>query len=316
MDTAPKGTKMKEAVIFNIERFSTEDGPGIRTVVFMKGCPLKCVWCHNPEGQSFQQEIFVFDRRCIDCGDCVQICPEKAIIVEDKTPKIDRDKCNNCGKCAEVCIPKAIEVVGKKMTPDEVLKEVKKDKVFYETSNGGVTLTGGEPISQIEFLEEFLKKCKEAGIHTAIETSGCTKWETYERILPYTDLVMYDLKEMDAEKSLEYVGIKPDLILENAEKMSRVKPMWIRVPVIPGYTANEDNIRKIAEFIAEKLPSVERIDLLPHHRLGEPKYKNLGRKYALDGVKPPDKEEMLKYKKIMESLGLKNVIVVGHEDKS
>ncbi len=307
---------MNEAMIFNIERFSTEDGPGIRTVVFMKGCPLKCVWCHNPEGQSFQQEIFVFDKRCIDCGDCVEACPEKAITVKDKTPVIDRSKCTSCGKCAEVCIPNAIEVVGKKMTPDQVLEEVKKDEVFYQTSNGGVTLTGGEPISQIDFLEEFLKKCKEAGIHTAVETSGCGKWDIYERILPHTDLVMFDLKEMDGEKSREYVGIKPDLIIENAEKISRVKPMWIRVPVIPGYTAYEDNIRKIADFIASKLPSVERIDLLPHHRLGEPKYKNLGREYALDGVKPPDKEEMLKYKRIMESYGLKNVIIVGHENES
>lgn len=307
---------MSEAMIFNIERFSTEDGPGIRTVVFMKGCPLKCVWCHNPEGQLFQQEIFVFEKKCIDCGDCIKACQENAIRVADKTPIIDRTKCTSCGKCAEVCIPNAVEIVGKKMTPDEVLKEVEKDKVFYETSEGGVTLTGGEPISQPEFLVEFLKKCKEAGIHTAVETSGCAKWETYERILPYVDLVMYDLKEMDDKKSREYIGIKPDLILENAEKISRVKPMWIRVPVIPGYTATEGNIKNIAEFIVSKLSSVERIDILPHHRLGEPKYKNLGREYALDGVQPPDREEMLKYKRIMESYGLRNVIAVGYEDKS
>ncbi|WXG39490.1 MAG: glycyl-radical enzyme activating protein [Candidatus Freyarchaeum deiterrae] len=306
---------MSDGVIFNIERFSTEDGPGIRTVVFMKGCPLKCVWCHNPEGQLFQQEVFVFEKKCIGCGDCIKACLENAIRVEGKTPIIDRSKCTSCGKCTEVCIPKAVEIVGKKMTPDEVLKEVEKDKVFYETSNGGVTLTGGEPASQTEFLVEFLKKCKGAGIHTAVETSGCVKWEIYERILPYVDLVMYDLKEMNDKKSREYIGIKPDLILENAEKISRVKPMWIRVPVIPGYTANEDNLRKIAEFIV-KLPNVERIDLLPHHRLGEPKYKNLGRKYALDGIKPPDKEEMLKYKGIMESYGLKNVIAVGYENQS
>lgn len=307
---------MSEAMIFNVERFSTEDGPGIRTVVFMKGCPLKCVWCHNPEGQLFQQEIFVFEKKCIGCGDCIKVCPENALRVEDKTPIIDRTKCTSCGKCTEVCIPSAVEIVGKKMTPDEVLKEVEKDKVFYETSNGGVTLTGGEPISQPEFLTEFLKKCKEAGIHTAVETSGCGKWEIYERILPYVDLFMYDLKEMDGKKSHEYIGIKPDLILENAEKISRVKPVWIRVPVIPGYTANEGNIRHIAEFIASKLSSVERIDLLPHHRLGEPKYKTLGRKYALDGVQPPNKEEMLKYKRIMESYGLKNVVAVGYEDKN
>lgn len=294
----------KKGLVFSIQRYSTEDGPGIRTTVFMKGCPLKCLWCHNPEGQEFSPQIAFNDSRCIGCKECVDACPQGAINFTADGSRTDRVKCQNCGKCAEVCPTGARELIGKYMTAEEVFSEVERDTLFYRNSGGGVTVGGGEPTMQPGFLVEFLRKCQEQGIHTALDTSGYVEWKEMEEILKYVDLVLYDIKQIDLAKHAEYTGVSNDLILENARRISsKGIPMIIRVPVIPGYTDGEDSIRGIMEF-ACVLESVVKVDLLPFHRLGEPKYRKLDRSYAFEGTQPPAGVDMQELKRIVESLGL------------
>jgi pyruvate formate lyase activating enzyme len=270
----------------------------------MKGCPLKCLWCHNPEGQEFSPQIAFNDSRCIGCKECVDACPQGAINFTADGSRTDRVKCQNCGKCAEVCPTGARELIGKYMTAEEVFSEVERDTLFYRNSGGGVTVGGGEPTMQPGFLVEFLRKCHEQGIHTALDTSGYVEWKEMEEILKYVDLVLYDIKQIDLAKHAEYTGVSNDLILENARRISsKGIPMIIRVPVIPGYTDGEDSIRGIMEF-ACVLESVVKVDLLPFHRLGEPKYRKLDRSYAFEGTQPPAGVDMQELKRIVESFGL------------
>ena len=294
----------KQGLIFSIQRYSTEDGPGIRTTVFMKGCPLSCLWCHNPEGQKLHPEIVFNDTRCIGCKKCVDACSEGAITFTEDGPRTDRGKCRNCGKCAEVCPAGARELIGKYMTAEEAFAEVEKDVLFYRNSGGGVTVGGGEPTMQPGFLLEFLRRCREEGIHTALDTSGYVKWETMEKILKHVDLVLYDIKQIDPVKHANYGGVSNELILENARRICcKGTPMIVRVPVIPEYTDGEENIRGIMEFVC-RLERVARVDLLPFHRLGEPKYKKLDRNYEFEDTQPPTDEHMQELKRLVESFGL------------
>lgn len=296
---------MVKGVITDIQRYSIEDGPGNRTTVFMKGCPLRCLWCQNPETWNQHPEIVWYDAKCVRCGRCIETCPKNAIRLAENRIVTDRKLCVNCGKCAEVCLNKARELKGKLMTADEVLAEVEKDRVFYETSGGGVTASGGEPTMQPEFLIEFFKKCKEANLHTTLDTCGYVKWETLEKILPYVDLVLYDLKEMNPAKHISYTGVEPYLIWENLKKIDDEEMhIWIRTPLIPKCTDEEENIRKIAEFISE-LNNVERWDLLPYNKLGMSKYAQLDREYPLKGTEKQSEEHRGEMKRIAESYDLK-----------
>jgi pyruvate formate lyase activating enzyme len=263
-------------VVFNIQRYSIHDGPGIRTTVFLKGCPLACLWCQNPESQSREPEIMINRNLCAVCGRCVSECENGAISLLEECSVTDRMKCICCGRCVEVCPNEARKLSGTVMTVGEVVKEVLKDLDFYENSGGGVTLSGGEATFQPEFALAILRECKNSGMHTAIETCGYTSWEVLDRFLECTDLVLFDIKHMDDAVHKEGTGISNEKILENAAKMAKVKAMLVRVPLIPGFNDSEQDVRQIAAFVAS-LPNKVEVDLLAYNPLGEGKYESLGK---------------------------------------
>lgn len=278
--------EIPRGLISNIQRFSIHDGAGIRTLVFFKGCHLRCLWCSNPETQSLGREIKFAANLCLGCGRCVEVCPTGAASVGDRIIAIET--CIGCGKCVQVCPGGARKMVGQEMTVDEVMSEVVKDMPFYRRSGGGVTLTGGEPLVQLNFALAILKECQKKGIDTAIETCGAVPWERIERILPYLDLVLFDIKQMDSQAHKNQTGHDNRLILKNAAKISASGArLIIRVPVVPGLTDSVKNIQRIVDF-ANTLEGVEEVHLLPFHRLGESKYKQLGKAYHLENLKPLD----------------------------
>jgi pyruvate formate lyase activating enzyme len=269
-------SKGNRGIIFNIQGYSIHDGPGIRTTVFFKGCPLRCYWCQNPESQALKAEVLFNRSVCILCGRCVDACPSGAAQLSEDSAIIDRKKCSGCGTCIDVCPVDARNLVGKYWEVDEVMAEVLRDRRFYESSGGGVTLSGGEPMAQPEFALNILKGCKEEGLHTALDTCGHVSWSIFERLLEYTDLVLYDIKCINTIKHKEATGQSNDLILENAKKVYRIKPMRVRVPLIPGFNDSIDEVRAIAGFVNAKLGKVE-IDLLPYNKLAEGKNTRLNR---------------------------------------
>jgi pyruvate formate lyase activating enzyme len=267
---------MTTGLTFNVQQFSTEDGPGIRTTVFMKGCPLHCAWCHNPEGISPRPDLMWYDVRCIGTQECLRVCSENALALTSQGMQIDRAHCTVCGKCSNACPAVALEIVGKEQTPDELITLLLKDRAFYETSGGGITFSGGEPMQQFDFLCDVLRRCRDAGLHTALDTCGAVAWERFSHVLPMVDLVLLDLKMMDAVRHHAATGVSNDLILENACRIADAgKPMWIRTPIIPGFTDDRANIEALALFIRKALPTVERWDLLAYTNLGRPKYHRL-----------------------------------------
>ena len=282
-------TKQLEGIIFNIQRFTVHDGPGIRTEIFFKGCPLKCKWCSNPESINANTEIGVYANRCIGtdkCGLCLTTCPEspKPFIIEDKTvTTINRQTCVACGKCADACPANALVIWGKKMTVPEVMEVILKDMPYYQKSGGGVTLSGGEVLLQWRFARELLQECRKHGIHTCVESSLHIKPEILEEILPFIDLVITDIKHMDSAQHLINSGVGNELILENIKRVVLSNsPLIIRIPVIPDHNNSEDNIRATAEFIRKELNNrVLQVQLLPYRQLGTEKYASLGLKYPM-----------------------------------
>jgi pyruvate formate lyase activating enzyme len=294
-------------IIFNIQTYSIHDGPGIRTTVFIKVCPLKCVWCQNPESQSATPQLFFNSEMCAGCGKCLQVCPEGAIRIEEGKSWTNRDICRGAGKCAEVCPNDARNVAGRRVTAGEVFKEVVKDKIFYEKSGGGVTLGGGEPLASPEFTTSLLRLCKKAGIHTALDTCGYAKWEIMKRILQHVDLVLYDLKHMDPAAHQLYTGVSNEVILENARRICQELhiPVLARVPVIPGFNDSPENIAATGRFVAAEMGTATQVHLLPYHKLGEMKYQRLERPGNPVSISPPDEKSITKLKGILESFGLK-----------
>jgi pyruvate formate lyase activating enzyme len=280
-------------VTFNVQRFSTEDGPGIRTTVFLKGCPLHCAWCHNPEGISPRPELMWYQTRCIGVRDCLGACPLKALDLTPQGMRVDRERCDACGACTQACPAGALEVIGREWTPEALLAEIRKDAIFYETSGGGVTLSGGEPLVQAGFVHRLGRLVRDAGFHLALDTCGAVAWERYAALLPCVDLVLYDIKLFDPDHHQTSTGVDNATILDNARRFSASGvAMWIRTPVIPGYTADAANIAAIGDFIATELPTVERWDLLAYSNLGQPKYHRLDRPYALEGAPMLGQDEM------------------------
>jgi len=272
---------------FNVQRDSTEDGPGIRTTVFMKGCPMRCPWCHNPEGMRSGPELVWYEARCIGCGECVKTCPRDALSRPEMDPderrvNIDRSSCDACGECVEACAAEALEVLGAEMSVEELGARVLRDRIFYEKSNGGMTMSGGEPAMQAAFCAELIRAVRGEGIHVALDTCGGTSWRVLDPLVRLSDLVLFDMKLMDAEGHLEYTGIPIDVVLANAREIAGMKkPVWVRTPVIPGYTDEEENIRGVARFIASSLPTVERYDLLAFNNACAAKYRRLDRPWDL-----------------------------------
>ena len=271
-----------KATIFNIERNSYFDGPGIRTTVFFKGCNLRCAWCHNPESQSPKPQMMFFKNKCTGCGKCKEKCPNNL------------ELCELCGKCTLYCPHDAREICGKEYTVDEVMREILKDKAFYDNSGGGVTFSGGESMLQIDFLEELLKACKQNGIHTAIDTAGHVPYESFESVLPYTDLFLFDVKCYDSDKHKKYTSASNELIFSNLRKLLKTnKTVWVRIPIIPTVNDTEEEMLAIKSFLYS-CRAPKKIELLPYHSMGEHKYIALGKVPQVFPVRSEEKITQLK----------------------
>lgn len=278
--------------IFDIQRFSIHDGPGIRTTVFLKGCPLHCTWCHNPEGISPKPVLSYLPDKCIACGQCFGACPEGALVKAGQgKAAIDRPRCTSCGDCAAVCDAKALESVGRETTVEKVLETVLRDREYYAASGGGMTISGGEPLFQPEFAEALLGAAKAQGLHTAVETSGYAEWPVFERVAPVTDLFLYDCKETDPQLHEAFTGQSNALIRANLRRLHGAGAnILLRCPMIPEYNARREHLDGIAA-LARELPKLKGVELLPYHRLGRPKINRFGLVSRMpESVKPPDPE--------------------------
>lgn len=294
-----------EGCIFNIMKYSIHDGPGIRTTVFMKGCPLRCLWCHNPESQMPKPQLIRFPNRCIGCGNCARVCSTGATMIIDNKLKYDRTKCRNCGQCAEVCYADAMEMAGKYMSVEDVMREVEKDRVFYEESGGGVTFSGGEPFMQPDFLRELLMCCRNKGIHTTVDTSGFVKKDILLNLSKHIDLFLYDLKLMDDEKHKEYVGATNEIILDNLRELVKLgKRIFIRIPIIPGINDDDENLEATGRFLSE-IRGIEQINVLPYHNIAKEKYKRMDKEYSLAELEAPPQEKMKDIAKKLTTYGFK-----------
>ena len=290
------------SLITNIQGYSIHDGPGIRTVVFFKGCGLECQWCSNPECISPHPEVGFIEKLCIKCGKCAGVCPDGALVYEaGEFPRIERELCSGCGACSSVCSYKAIVLYGEQMNVDEVFDAVNRDTMFYQASGGGVTASGGEALLQPQFVCDLFEKCRQADIHTCIETSGYADESAFRQVLPYTDYVLYDLKLINPKKHHQYTGKPNSLIHSNAKIVaaSGVETLF-RMPLIPGINDDMQNIKETAEFL-HGLGNIDlRIELMPYHRLGKGKYESLDREYRLSGVLSPEPDEVESVKKALE----------------
>ncbi|MDP8287690.1 MAG: glycyl-radical enzyme activating protein [Candidatus Electryonea clarkiae] len=283
--------KQDRGLVFDIERFSTKDGPGIRTVVFFKGCNMDCFWCHNPESINLKPQLEYDETKCIACSSCVEACRRNALSVQSNVLIIDRSLCNECFDCVDACYSGALQRIGTEMTVSDILSEVLEDKIFYEGSGGGVTLSGGEVMMQSIFAAKLLEACKNEGIHTALDSNMSGNWSLFEEVLPFTDLVMADIKCMDDAAHKEAVGVSNKKVLENIKLVAeRGTSLIVRTPVIPGFNDTKDNIRSTAEFV-KTLDSLMYYELLAYHPLGESKAKKIG---LVDRrkIRIPTREEM------------------------
>jgi len=309
----------REGFVFDIQRYTLHDGPGIRTEVFLQGCHLRCLWCHSPDSWTEQGELAGFRMLCsgVDaCGECLKVCPTGALSPAEpslskrtretiRLVDLDRTRCTQCGECARVCANKALYFTARTMTVADVLEVIAKDDRYYRKTGGGVTISGGEPMLQSAFAGAIFRQCKALGLHTALDTTGNVAWEHYESLLDAVDLVLFDLKHMDPEVSQRLTGVRNGLILENLAKMAaRGTAIQIRMPVIPGCNDDPANLEATADCCRSLGPALTLVQLLPYHRLGMPKYERVGKIYALPEVVPPSREAMESYKALFASRGL------------
>jgi len=299
------GVAIKKGIVFDIKKFAIDDGPGIRTTIFLKGCPLRCWWCHNPEGQLPAPELMYRKSRCIGCEECVRSCSRGAISVNSLGKlSIERRICSLCAKCTEKCPTDALAIVGKAMDEKEVMKEIVKDSAFYDESRGGVTISGGEPLLQVDFLNALLDECKNRSIHAALDTSGYAPPNVIEKIKDKVNLFLYDVKIMDDRKHRKYTGVSNKPILENLTRLAENgSDLFLRFPVVPGINDSKYNVAQTAEFVLSC--GLKRICLLPYHRAGIEKYRSLGKDYKLKTVEmPPSDQKLNAIKEQLEAYGL------------
>jgi pyruvate formate lyase activating enzyme len=295
-------------LVFDVQKYSLHDGPGIRTTVFLKGCPLECCWCHNPEGISPQGEIVVMENRCIECGECRRACPQTKGVAGRSALPAEIEHCERCGAFLESCPTGGRRLIGREMPVTQLLETIEQDRVFYEDSGGGVTFSGGEPLYQFEFLKESLRACRDRHLHTVVDTCGFARQADLLAVAPLTGLFLYDLKMMDDAKHQHYTGVSNVRILSNLQALGAAhEQIWIRVPVIPGVNDSERELEGLARFVAS-LPSVRQVNLLPYHRTGLPKARRLGRSNPLAEVEPPSAETMSRAADILSSFGLSTKI--------
>ena len=300
--------------IFNIQKFSTHDGDGVRTTIFFKGCPLHCMWCHNPESQHYYKELIFHHHKCTACGRCVAKCKQGANSIVDGKIVFDRSKCTACGVCTDWCITEARELAGKEYTVDALVKEAMKDKIFYEQSGGGVTLSGGEVMASqhMDYVEEVCRKLHENGVSVFIDTSGYTDYENLKRILPYVDVFLYDIKVMDLEDHKKYIGVDNSLILENLKKLSdEGAGLYIRLPIIQQVNATDEHIESVIHFLKENNIHARQVNLLPYHDIGKGKYASLDMEYHDDEMSVPVSELMEHFKSMFVEQGFNKVNIGG-----
>jgi len=293
-----------KGIIFDVKRYAIYDGPGIRTTLFLKGCSLRCQWCHNPEGIESKPEIMLRPSRCAkECNECVSICPQDAISKDGNTIEIDKAKCDLCRKCEDVCVYEAIEVVGREVAVQEVMEEIEKDRIFFDESGGGITFSGGEPLMQLDFLEALLKEIGKKNIHVTLDTSGYVSFKDLDRISDKVDLFLYDLKIMDDEKHEKYTGVSNRLILDNLRKLAgREKSVAVRIPLISGINDDDQSIQKFVEYLLS-LKNIKQINLLAYHKGGCEKYKRLRKEELPKTFQSPSDERIEEIKKVFADSG-------------
>jgi pyruvate formate lyase activating enzyme len=301
---------MKEkANIFDIHRASLHDGPGIRTTVFLKGCPLECQWCHNPEALRAEAELFFQFDKCTYCADCVTVCPQSVHIVADGVHTINYDACQLCGECVEACNYDALKIMGKEMTVSEVIAQVQKDAAFYQNSGGGITLSGGEPLFQFSFSKELLKQCKSLKINTCVETSGFVSPFKFKQLLPYIDVLLFDYKITDSHEHESYTGVPNHVILENLQAAYRYgTAIYLRCPIVPGVNDTDWHLNAIAE-LSEKFPKLCGIELLPYHDMGNNKRISIGKSETFTELKTVTPEVSQQWIAQLQELGCMKAII-------
>jgi pyruvate formate lyase activating enzyme len=302
------GYGQETGILFDVRKFSIHDGPGIRTAIFLKGCPLRCAWCHNPESQSPRPELILHPNRCIACQMCVQVCPNGAALQEGDRFFTQRSQCQVCGECTRVCYADGRQIVGKTWTVAEVMAVVERDRVFYDQSEGGITFSGGEPMMQIAFLEAMLSAAKADGLHTAVDTCGYAAWQSFEQVRQWVDLFLFDLKLMDDARHQQYTGVSNVRILENLRQLCALgHAVIVRLPVIPGINDDPENLAATGQFLAG-LTGLRRVDLLAYHSSAEAKYDRLGKPYALAGLASPSDEHMQEIAALFSQAGVQVTI--------